>query len=121
MYPIASVKKLVAVSTLALGVAFANLCSAEQPSVTVSYRDLAINTPQGALRLYGRIRSAADKVCSYFDYGDLTSKANTAACAEKAVADAVRRVGEPQLTSVYNATHKVPLSTSSVSANLDSR
>jgi UrcA family protein len=84
------------------------LCAAEESQLTLTYRDLAVTTSQDAKMLYKRIRRAADKVCWYLDHGDLSSKAHKNACMDKAIADAVMRVGEPQLLSVYNSNHRAP-------------
>ena len=111
MNPITSVKTIIVASSLALGTAVTGICNAAEPAVTVSYRDLAVSTAEGASMLYRRIRFAADAVCSYLDHGDLASKAHKSACAEKAIADAVIRVNQPQLFSVYNATHATSLPT----------
>jgi UrcA family protein len=117
----ASAKTLLATSILSLGLGFATVCTAEEPQVTVTYRDLAVKTPQGATVLYKRIRFAADQVCSYLDHGDLSSKAHKSACMDKAIADAVTVVGEPQLFVVYNSNHGAPLPASLTSSNVASR
>jgi UrcA family protein len=79
---------------------------ADVPSVTVHYGDLNLSTPQGAATLYSRIAAAAHQVC---DSGrdDLALRQATRACIDKAVADAVVKVGHPELIAVYNAkTHR---------------
>jgi UrcA family protein len=121
MNPTASAKTLLATSILTLGLGFVGLCAAEEPQVTVTYRDLAVTTPQGARVLYKRIRFAADEVCSNFDHGDLASKAHKNACMDKAIADAVMHVGEPQLISLYNSKHSAPLPASPASSTIASR
>jgi UrcA family protein len=121
MNPTASAKTLLATSILTLGLGFAGLCAAEEPQVTVTYRDLAVTTPQGATVLYKRIRFAADEVCSHLDHGDLSSKEHKNACMDKAIADAVMGVGEPQLFSVYNSNHSSPLPASLTSSTVASR
>jgi UrcA family protein len=72
-------------------------------NVTVKFSDLAISQPQGAAVLYGRIRSAAEKVCSLYDDRNLARKMRLDACIHKAVADAVTAVNEPALRAVYSA------------------
>jgi UrcA family protein len=109
MQSITPARSVLAASILTLGLAFGTLCSAGEPAVTVGYGDLAITTSQGAKSLYRRIRIAADEVCSYLDHGDLSSKAHKSTCMDKVIADAVIRVGSPQLFSVYNAVHTTPL------------
>jgi UrcA family protein len=73
------------------------------PKVTVKYGDLEISRPQGAAALYGRIRAAAEKVCSPFEGRDLAVKVHLDACIHQAVADAVTAVNEPALLAVYRA------------------
>lgn len=121
MNPTASAKTLLATSIVTLGLGFAGLCTAEEPQVTVTYRDLSVTTPQGATMLYKRIRFAADTVCSHLDHGDLSSRAHKNACMDKAIADAVMAVGEPQLFSVYNSNHSAPLAASLTSSTVASR
>ena len=121
MNPTASVKILLVSSIFTLGLGFAGLSTASDTQVTVNYRDLAVNTPQGATMLYKRIRSAADGVCSPLDHGDLASKAHKRACMDGAIADAVVRVGEPQLLSVYNSKQGAPLPASTASSTIASR
>jgi hypothetical protein len=60
-------------------------------------------------------------VCSLLDHGDLSSKAHKIACMDKAIAEAVMRVGEPQLFSVYNSKHSAPLPASPMSSTIASR
>jgi len=116
-----SVRILLASSIVTLGLGFAGLCAAEETQVTVSYRDLAITTPRDATILYQRIRLAADRACSQLDHGDLPSKANKNACMDRTIADAVMRVDEPQLFSVYNSFHRAPLPASMTPSTVASR
>ncbi len=64
----------------------------------VKFADLDISTPQGASALYGRIHSAAVKVCP-------PSSDNVAnqTCLQKAIADAVMKVNRAELSAVYEA------------------
>ena len=64
--------------------------------------------PQGASALYGRIVQAAYAVCDTADIG-LWSRTAVHDCISKAVADAVTKVGRPQLIAVYNAKNSRPL------------
>lgn len=121
MKPTAAAKSLLATSIFTLGLGFAGLCAAEELQVTVTYRDLAVTTPQGATMLYKRIRFAAHQVCSYLDQRDLSSKAHKNACIEEAIGDAVMRVGEPQLFFVYNSNHRAPLPGSLMSSTFANR
>lgn len=73
---------------------------ADEPmrSETVKFHDLNVNTPEGVQELYGRIHTAARRVCSERD--PLLQSAG-AICARKAEAQAVAKVGLPQLVAYY--------------------
>jgi UrcA family protein len=73
------------------------------PSVRVSYHDLNLATDRGTAELYGRIVSAAHKVCQVSDIRNLAEVAAASACREQAIARAVRDVGNPRLAAVYTA------------------
>lgn len=96
--------------TLAAGFAGVSAAAAdpEVRSETVHYADLNLSSPQAATELYRRIRRAAQHVCEWDDdpFGVGT---DTRACEDKAIADAVTRVGRPELTAVYDAKHRQPL------------
>jgi UrcA family protein len=72
-------------------------------SRTVKFADLNISNPSGAHKLYGRIRAAAQVVCSYQWFATDTDKAR---CVRDATADAVTRINQPALFAVYNARNK---------------
>jgi UrcA family protein len=90
----------------ALALSFAAICTAEDtagvPQVTVKYSDLNISRTAGAGALYARISMAASDVCRLLDHGDLSSKAIFTRCVHQAIADAVTKVDQPALYSVYN-------------------
>lgn len=71
----------------------------EVATKTVKFADLDISTAVGAEELYGRIARAARVVCR--DAGFVTV---VRACRAQAIADAVRRVGSPLLSSVHRST-----------------
>jgi UrcA family protein len=73
------------------------------PSVQVNYHDLNLATEQGTQALYGRIVSAARKVCAPSDIRVLVEFAAARACEAQAVADAVRAVNNPRLAATYSA------------------
>jgi UrcA family protein len=77
--------------------------SFEPLKVTVKFGDLDVSHPQGAVVLYGRIRAAAEKVCSPYDGSGLSAKMHLDACVKNAVAEAVAKVDEPALFAVYSA------------------
>ncbi len=96
----------------ALAAGFAGVSTAgdgsEVRSQTVNYSDLDLSSPQGASELYGRITRAAHDVCEW-DEASLDMRDAAGACVNKAIADAVTRVGQPELIAVYNARHRQPL------------
>jgi UrcA family protein len=97
--------------TLAAG--FAGVSAAadnsEVRSETVHYADLNLSSPQGAAALYRRIKWAAQDVCGWND--NLLEMQAAQPCVDKAIADAVTRVGRLELTAIYNAKHRQHLVT----------
>ena len=83
------------------------------PQAVVKFGDLNPSNPQGAAKLYSRIATAAYEVCKSFDINsrDLGSRARLTACLHKAIADAVTKVGQPELLAIYNAKNHQPLPT----------
>jgi UrcA family protein len=77
-------------------------------SVTVMYGDLNLSEPKGAATLYSRIVWAAREVCEQID-DTLTSRALVRACVNRAIAEAVTKVGHPKLIALYNAKNPQPL------------
>ncbi len=68
----------------------------------VSFRDLNLETPEGAATLYQRITSAAHEVCDNPMRYDL-SGFKLHICIKDAVSRAVAQVNRPMLTSLYQA------------------
>jgi len=99
----------------ALAASFAAVCTAadksETRSETVKYADLNVSNPEGAATLYRRIAAAANNVCNSFERESVYtgSQANLRACVHKAIADAVTKVGRPELFTVYNSKNRQPL------------
>jgi UrcA family protein len=91
-------------SALALG--FAAISSADDsrgiPQEKVKYSDLDISRTAGAAALYSRISMAANNVCQDLNHGELSSKVIFNRCVHQAIADAVTKVDQPSLYSVYN-------------------
>ncbi len=77
--------------------------SFDVPQVTVKFGDLNISSPAGATVLYGRIRAAAEKVCSPYDRSGLGAKMHLNACIDKAILGAVSKLNAPALSAVYSA------------------
>jgi UrcA family protein len=105
--------------TTAIFGAFALSCSfvstaadnSDVPQAVVKFADLNMSTQQGAAALYGRIAAAADKVCNSYavDFRDLVAKAQVNACVHRAIADAVTKVGQPELFAIYSAKNHRPV------------
>lgn len=97
----------------ALALSFGALSNAsdspEAREVTVQYGDLNVSTSHGAATLYGRIRTAAEGVCSPLSHGDLSSKMHRDACVTQSIAAAVSKVNQGALFAVYNAKNAQPL------------
>jgi UrcA family protein len=91
----------------ALVLSFAAMCQAGDSTgafeSTVNYADLNVSSPSGAAALYARISVAASGVCRTLDGRDLASKTHFNRCVYKAIADAVTKVDQPALYSIYNA------------------
>jgi UrcA family protein len=109
-----SLRSLVATAIFgALAVSFASLSNASDSTdaraVTVQYGDLNISTSRGAATLYGRIRTAAEAVCSPLSQGDLSSRMHRNACVSQSIAGAVGKINQPALFAVYNAKNARPL------------
>jgi UrcA family protein len=77
-------------------------------SLTVKYGDLNLSNPEGATILYRRIVGAAHEVCDP-PSSELSALSQTRACIDKAIADAVTKVGHPALVAIYNAKNRQPL------------
>jgi UrcA family protein len=70
------------------------------PTRTISYADLDISKPAGAKVLYGRIRSAANQVCDYSAYWEMSLRQTQHDCVEKAIDKAVKQVDSPALSAL---------------------
>jgi UrcA family protein len=78
-------------------------------SVEVSFRDLDLNTPSGAAKLYRRIQAAARSVCQY----EPTSPREQSIwqyCVRPTVDAAVAKVNNPLLTELHSG-HSSPVVT----------
>lgn len=65
---------------------------------TVKFADLNVDSPSGVQALYDRIHAAAKRVCSDSDpFQSIPARA----CARKAEAGAIQKLGLPQLTAFY--------------------
>jgi UrcA family protein len=75
---------------------------------TVKYGDLKLSSPQGAAVLYARISATANEVCRTLDGRDLASKTRFNRCVHQAIVDAVTKVDQPALYTVYNTKNPTP-------------
>jgi UrcA family protein len=98
-------------SVLATGFSAVSAAADSDPVRTsiLTYDDLSLSSPQDVDELYRRIRSEAAKVCSLPMEADLRVRMEEAACAHRAIRDAVIKVNEPTLFNVYNAKNSTPL------------
>jgi UrcA family protein len=103
-----STTRRLAASALLIAAAssFAGICSAADTNplqALVKYGDLKVSSPEGATVLYTRIRAAAEQVCRPLDNRSFAFKRLNETCIHNAIADAVTKVDQPALFSVYNA------------------
>jgi len=87
----------------ASGTAYAAAPADASPSVRVNYRDLNLATEQGTQALYGRIVSAAHKVCAPRDIRILVEVTAAQSCEAQAIEQAVRAVNSPRLAAAHSA------------------
>jgi UrcA family protein len=112
---IAAASRHVALVALAGAVAFATAANARAETVsqeevrtrTVSYADLNLANARDTAELYSRLRHAADVVCGEYTFPDLRAKQAHAACAERALSDAVARVDDVQLTALHEGDKRI--------------
>jgi UrcA family protein len=71
-------------------------------SVVVSYADLDLTGPDGARKLYARLRAAAREVCGPVpSVREHRETADYQACHERALSKVVNRIGSEQLYAVH--------------------
>jgi UrcA family protein len=98
---------LFALGLLGIGL-LAGAAQADMPGETaikVSYGDLNLTTAAGSQALYGRIVSAARRVCGTdkVDIRDLNTLASAQRCEAQAIAGAVHQVHNPALAALSSA------------------
>jgi UrcA family protein len=76
---------------------------AQVPTVTLTYRTTDLATERGVQILYRRIEQAARQVCPEYDPLDLRGASLSRVCRERAIADAVRQIGNPRLATINSA------------------
>ena len=96
----------IALAAIACGVALTSPAMADQSNgeprtKVVSYADLNVSSEPGAQILYGRLRMAATQVCATFRGASLREKPNWRECFNQALARAVGKIDEPELTAYH--------------------
>ena len=83
------------------------------PKADIRYGDLNLGTAQGATVLYKRIVSASYAVCQSFDRdrNDNADPWTAQSCRKRIIADAVAKIAEPKLYSLFNAKNALALPT----------
>ena len=69
------------------------------PRIVVSYNDLNLDHPEGISALYARLHTAANSVCQTMPSSDPFEQMKQHACFEKALAAAIAKIGNPNLTA----------------------
>jgi UrcA family protein len=70
------------------------------PTRTVSYADLDISKTAGAKILYGRITAAANQVCDYGAYWEMSKRQKQHECVQAVIDKAVKEVDSPALSAL---------------------
>jgi UrcA family protein len=76
-------------------------------AIHVSRQGLDLSQPTDARTFYTRLKNAAWVACTRGNRVDLVPSDNPGACAEKALAGAIRSASVPTLTEIYLASHTV--------------
>ncbi len=76
-------------------------------AIHVSTQGLDLSQPTDARTFYTHLKNAAWVACTRGNRVDLLPSDNPGACAEKALAGAIRSASVPTLTQLYLATHTV--------------
>lgn len=92
-------------AVLASSLSIVSAADSSPASRTVKFGDLHLSNPSDAHVLYMRILAAAQVVCSHVPFA---TDADRAGCVRDAIADAVNRIDQPELSAVYNAKNNTP-------------
>jgi UrcA family protein len=102
---IAAASRHVALVTLAGAAVFASTSAHAGDAIAreraISYSDLNLANPTDTAVLYSRLRNAADTVCGEYDIRALRDTQQHAACAARALSDAIMRVNDSALTALH--------------------
>jgi UrcA family protein len=87
---------------------FASVALAADPggsrlTQTVNFADLNLSHPAGLATLYGRVHSAALKVCAPMESRDLMLQARWNSCVADAQKHAIASIDVPAFSAYYNA------------------
>ena len=115
---------LVAVGIAALSVFSTNAMAdgfLGAPSERVDFHDLDLSKPADAKRLYSRLRLAASQVCAGYA-GGATALRNSPRhrCEAASIADAVERIGHPNLAELHAAKRDTKLAQQRVKSTTNS-
>jgi UrcA family protein len=111
MYPKTVVVSAVLGATALACTLFAGNVAAQEHKVIVaihvSTQGLDLSQPADARTFYTRLKNAAWVACTRGNRVDLIPSDNPGACAEKALAGAIRSASVPTLTQIYLGNHTV--------------
>jgi UrcA family protein len=82
-------------------VAGAATVDSDAPSLVVKYNSQSLTTDVGVQQLYRRILDAAKQVCPEAYALEIGVSPGAQACRARAVADAIQRIGNTRLASLY--------------------
>jgi UrcA family protein len=88
---------------LASGLGAVSAAESSSVSLIVKFADLDISDKPGARVLYRRIRAAALDACSHYWF---ERDADEARCVHDAIASAVSRINQPELSAAYRANYQ---------------
>jgi UrcA family protein len=92
---------LFGVLLLCAGTALADPVNSQESGVSVHYSEIDLTRPQGATRLYRRIKVAARVACDQYDSIEPARREVYRRCYLTAVDEAVRKVGADTLTEIH--------------------
>lgn len=85
------------------GCAWPQPALAQVPTVTLTFHTTDLATERGVQSLYRRIEGAARQVCPEYDSLDLRAALVSLDCQRRAIADAVRQIGNRRLAAISSA------------------